>query len=215
MLAVGADGYARGWVAVALRDGRFERLELSGRFIDVLDLFPGAAAFGVDIPIGVPHRFPRPADLEAGQFVKPLTSSVFMTPPRAVLEAGSHSEATARMHELVGQGISRQSHGLGKRILEVEPVALEDQRVFEVHPEVSFRELATAPLPSKHTWTGFHRRHALLEAARIRLPSDLGRAPLIDVLDAAIAAWSADRFARGEALPLPDGTTKRIGAIWR
>jgi Protein of unknown function (DUF429) len=36
-----------------------------------------------------------------------------------------------------------------------------------------------------------------------------------DLLDAAIAAWSAARYARGEARPLPDGRVGRIGGIWR
>jgi hypothetical protein len=30
-----------------------------------------------------------------------------------------------------------------------------------------------------------------------------------------VAAWSAARYARGEALPLPEGHVDRIGAIWR
>ncbi|MGH3037461.1 MAG: DUF429 domain-containing protein [Gaiellaceae bacterium] len=39
--------------------------------------------------------------------------------------------------------------------------------------------------------------------------------PEADLLDAAVAAWSATRYARGEARPLPDGHVERIGAIWR
>jgi hypothetical protein len=35
------------------------------------------------------------------------------------------------------------------------------------------------------------------------------------VLDACVAAWSAERFARGAALPLPEGWDERIGAVWR
>jgi predicted RNase H-like nuclease len=35
-----------------------------------------------------------------------------------------------------------------------------------------------------------------------------------DLLDAAVAAWTAARFARGEARPLPAGHEARIGAIW-
>ena len=36
-----------------------------------------------------------------------------------------------------------------------------------------------------------------------------------DLLDATIAAWSAGRYARGEALALPEGETARVGTIWR
>ena len=36
-----------------------------------------------------------------------------------------------------------------------------------------------------------------------------------DLLDATVAAWSAKRYALGEALPLPRNPSARIGAIWR
>jgi predicted RNase H-like nuclease len=65
------------------------------------------------------------------------------------------------------------------------------------------------------------RRRRLLEQAGIVLPEDLGAASVVppdDVLDAAVAAWSALRIARGEALTLPaDPPIDRSGrkvAIW-
>jgi hypothetical protein len=36
-----------------------------------------------------------------------------------------------------------------------------------------------------------------------------------DLLDATVVAWTAARYARGEALALPEGASERIGAIWR
>jgi predicted RNase H-like nuclease len=85
--------------------------------------------------------------------------------------------------------------------------------VFEVHPEVSFRELVRRPLAPKRTAVGASERRLALAEAGIDLP-DLPY-PLEDVLDAAAAAWSANRYARGEALPLPAGHRERVGAIWR
>nr|WP_246594095.1 DUF429 domain-containing protein [Streptomyces auratus] len=53
------------------------------------------------------------------------------------------------------------------------------------------------------------------------LPDDLGdagRTPPDDVLDAAAAAWTADRIARGRARPLPNPPERTAGgcpvAIW-
>jgi hypothetical protein len=37
----------------------------------------------------------------------------------------------------------------------------------------------------------------------------------LDLLDAAAVAWTAARFARGDANPLPEDATARIGAIWK
>jgi hypothetical protein len=39
-------------------------------------------------------------------------------------------------------------------------------------------------------------------------------APLVDVLDTAVAAWSACRYADGRAEPLPAGRKERLGTIW-
>jgi predicted RNase H-like nuclease len=99
------------------------------------------------------------------------------------------------------------------RILEVEELAAIDPRIFEVHPEVSFRELAGQPLASKRTASGAAERRLALARVGIEVP-DLPY-PLEDVLDAAVSAWSAARYARGEALSLPRGHGERIGAIWR
>ena len=102
-----------------------------------------------------------------------------------------------------------QSYGLRTKLLEVERwVTDTGYRVVEVHPEVSFARLARAPLTtSKSTWAGFQRRAELLASAGIRLTGDLGTADaagIDDVLDAAVAAWTARRYARGLAICLPD-----------
>ena len=62
-------------------------------------------------------------------------------------------------------------------------------------------------------------RRRLLAAAGIALPDDLaaGGAAADDVLDAAVAAWSAMRKARGEAETLPADAPLQGGrsvAIW-
>ena len=47
------------------------------------------------------------------------------------------------------------------------------------------------------------------------MPASVARIAESDLLDAAVVAWSARRYARREAVPLPDGYSERIGAIWR
>src|SRR5205814_787729 len=114
-------------------------------------LLVDAQVVAVDIPIGLPTSGPRPADLAARRFVGPRASSVFTTPQRAVLEAPSYAEARRVATELTGKSIPAQTYALSRRILEVDEYAHTDERVIEVHPEVSFRELARRPLRSKHT----------------------------------------------------------------
>ena len=96
-------------------------------------------------------------------------------------------------------------------------------RVIEVHPELSFREMAGAPLElSKKSEDGIQHRRALLAAAGIHIPDDLqsvGGVAVDDLLDAAAAAWTAHRYAdqRARSVPPPelwqyDGA--RAIAIW-
>ena len=82
--------------------------------------------------------------------------------------------------------------------------------------------LAGKPLTlAKKTWGGQMHRRRLLEKAGILLPDDLvdaNEVPPDDVLDAAVAAWSAHRIACGEAISFPSEPSETDGsrriAIW-
>ena len=210
----GVDGYARGWVAVDL-DPEGNATARAARLLEEL-LDSEAAVVAVDIPIGIPEEGRREADVAAQRFLGARRSTVFFTPLRAVLEASTYEEARRVAVAATGKSISSQAYALRRRILEADPLARADARVVEVHPEVSFRELAGGPLRhSKHTSDGLRERRALLEGAGLALPERPRGVPEADLLDAAAAAWSAARYARGEARPLPEGHAGRIGAIWR
>ena len=209
----GVDMAGGGWAVVVLEGSRVVDTFRCDTFADAL--LVDAEVIAVDIPIGIPESGPRAADAAARRYVGPRASSVFTTPVRAVLEAPSYEEARRVAAELTGKSISAQAYALRRRILEVDEHAWTDERVIEVHPEVSFRELARRPLASKHTTGGLAERRALLEQAGLELPRAVPRLAEPDLLDATVAAWTAARYARGEALPLPEGHRERLGAIWR
>jgi predicted RNase H-like nuclease/predicted enzyme related to lactoylglutathione lyase len=213
-LRVAGVDLARGGLAVVVLDGnRVVEAFRCEAFAEAL--LVDAQVVAVDVPIGIPEAGSRPADESARRFVGPRAASVFTTPVRAVLEAPTYAQARGVASELTGKSISAQSYGLRRRILEVDEYARDDERVIEVHPEVSFRELAHRPLLSKHRTDGLAERRALLEQAGIEVPPFAPRLAEPDLLDATVAAWSARRYALGEAVPLPQGHTARIGAIWR
>ena len=209
----GVDMAGGGWAVVVLEGNEVVEAFRSETFAEAL--LVDAEVVGVDIPIGIPDSAPRAADADARRFVGARGSSVFPTPIRPVLEAPTYAEARAVAVRLTGKSVSAQSYGLRHKILEVDEHAARDERLIEVHPEVSFSELARRPLLSKHRTDGLAERRALLEEAGIELPESAPRIAEPDLLDATIAAWSAARYARGEALPLPEGHRNRIGAIWR
>jgi predicted RNase H-like nuclease len=223
-VVTGIDGCPKGWIAIVLTEGRFARAELAPTFADLLPRLADAGVIAVDIPIGLPDGSdPRLADVEAKKLLGKRASSVFTTPPGAVLEAPTCAEANRISRRLFDRGISQQSYALRTKIFEVDAVTAHDERICEVHPEVSFATINGAPLDhSKKSWHGHADRLCLLRDVGITIPADLGPAgatPPDDVLDAAAAAWSAHRIANGNAErvgePIPDLRPNRnAGFIW-
>lgn len=97
---LGVEAYKGGWVALRLANGAVDGCQLYGHISELIRDHSEAGVIGVDIPIGLPKRGQRQADLEARRFVGPRRSSVFPTPPRAVLEADSYENALAQAHAL-------------------------------------------------------------------------------------------------------------------
>ncbi len=206
---VGADVWKKGWVAVVTVDGWIASIDAYETMADLAAAEADAEIIAVDIPIGLPVAPPRPADAAARRFIGARSSSVFPTPPRDVLEAETYQEALRLSRKRYGIGLTAQSYALRRRILETDAVARTDQRLIEIHPEVTFRALAGRPLnSSKKSWNGHSERRRLLSGVGLslpdRLPDPVGTVPADDILDATAAAWSAGRYAAGAARSLPD-----------
>jgi predicted RNase H-like nuclease len=133
----------------------------------------------------------------------PRFSSVFPVAPGPALEAPDfeHGASIVLQERLERSALRAKIHETGI-------IAKHDDRVFEVHPEVSFWAMAGRHLQHpKWTWAGFWERLHSLRVQGIELPEDAGGASLAapdDVLDAAAAAWTAWRLARGIARPVPE-----------
>jgi predicted RNase H-like nuclease len=91
-------------------------------------------------------------------------------------------------------------------------------RVREIHPELSFRELAGAAMAHpKETAEGFEERRRRLQSAlpSATIPSRSAAGRLVpgadadDLLDAIVASWTASRVVRGQARILPEGGEER------
>jgi predicted RNase H-like nuclease len=209
---LGVDACKAGWVGIAL--GAPEPQAYVAADIESLvrraEQQGPLAVVAIDIPIGLPDTGQRRADDLARAAIGPRWPSVFMTPVRLALKAPDHPTASKINRKLAGKGISVQAFGLKVKLFEVERFASHDSHVvIEVHPEVSFAQMAGHSLTSrKSTWAGAERRRELLREHGIALSGDLGlagwNAGVDDVLDAGAAAWSARRFAAGEAISLPD-----------
>ncbi len=200
---LGVDGCPGGWVG-ALVDGPTLTWH-SGPFGALLAL--PAQVVAVDIPIGLPvggNR--RRADLEARTALGAQRSSVFLTPPRVVLDAPTQAEATLLSRAAGSVGVSIQTFYLLGKVAEVDALLRADPaaaaRTVEAHPEVSLRRLGGRVLPPKRTLEGGRARLEVLRTwlPDLELPAMLpGRARPDDCLDAVACAWTAARWLRGEA----------------
>ena len=212
---LGVDACRAGWVGIALSSGD-PRPYAAPTIRELTEQATADGPLGVvaiDIPVGLADSGRRRSDQLARAALGRRWPSLFMTPVREAVQAGDFPAALAASRRLAGEGISRQAFALGAKILDVDGwirgAAPPSARVVEAHPELSFAELAGAPLAArKSTWAGAERRRALLAQAGIILAGDLGPAGELagvdDVLDAAAAAWTARRVSQGTARCLPD-----------
>lgn len=223
MRVLGVDACRHGWVGVTLADGEVAGGTLAPSLAEVIGSVPDVRVVGVDMPLGLVEQGWRDADAAAVAVIGRRRSSLFRIPPRPVWDEVDFAAANQRCRELTGVGMSQQAWGLRTKLREANDGRRRWQGLlYEVHPEVSFRHLAGAPLPyAKTSWNGHAARRTLLRDHGVVLPDDLGatgRGAPDDVLDAAVAAWSAHRIATGRAVSYPDppqrtDTGERI-AIW-
>ncbi|MFD5860031.1 DUF429 domain-containing protein [Streptomyces chartreusis] len=208
VLGVDACG-KQGWVGIRVSDGGYAGSLVDVRLEALIERAGGVSVIAVDMPLGLVERGWRAADLGARVLLRERRSTVFLVAPRPAWLESEYVAAGDRCQELTGQRLSRQAWALAPKLLEARACRLADERIHEVHPELSFRALAggVPPAFAKKTWRGQNTRRALLAAAGVVLPDELGeadRVPADDVLDAAAAAWSADRIARGVAERVPE-----------
>lgn len=230
----GIDGCRAGWIGIVIDPGPSSGSTVLPRRVhgvfgtsidQLVARLPAVAVIAIDIPIHPPDDGMRSCDLAARRHLGGRKqSSLFITPTRAALEAGTYQAALERARAATSKGISMQAWALRSKILEVDAwMATAPCPVVEVHPEISFSRMTGAPiLASKSTWAGFTARTNALEAEGLTVPSDIGEAGIHarpdDVLDAAAAAWTAHRIASGTAVSFPDPPVTlpdgRTQAIW-
>ncbi|WP_432136678.1 MULTISPECIES: DUF429 domain-containing protein [unclassified Streptomyces] len=208
VLGVDACG-PQGWVGIGLTDGTYAGSLVAPRLATLVERAAEARVIAVDMPLGLVENGWRAADLAAKALLGARRHSVFLIAPAPAWQEADYVAAADRCQELTGQRLTKQAWALAPKLLEARSCWSADDRIHEVHPEVSFHALAGgAPLTfAKKTWRGQHVRRSLLAGAGIELPDALGeadRVPVDDVLDAAVAAWSARRIALGAAGRLPE-----------
>ena len=175
-------------------------------------------AVGIDMPVGIPDRGARECETLARRILSPQrTASVFSAPIRPILGMDDYREACSMRESIEGKRMSKQSFFIMDKILEVDTVVQTrrafGERVYEVHPEVSFAALGGGePMANpKRQQAGFDERYShlldvypqtILDEALEAFPR--GQVARDDVLDAFAVLWSTKRIALSTAERLPE-----------
>jgi predicted RNase H-like nuclease len=220
----GVDGCRIGWVAATqkLQSGECS-IAVYPSFAELLAETRDSEVIAVDIPIGLGDSAPRPTDVSARRFLGPRASSVFPAPCRASL-AGTHYEsASALSFAASGKKLTMQTYAIIPKIREVDSALRSDvtaqERIVEVHPEVSFAVLnGDQPMSNaKKRSAGKLERLALLptqfqSAFAAARPRWLHKhVATDDILDALVALWTAGRVRSGSARSFPPPPLVRDG----
>jgi predicted RNase H-like nuclease len=223
----GVDGCKAGWIAVTVEPGTFDGAEVAifNSFTELVAEAPASSLIAIDVPIGLPERAikgGREADWGAREFLGARRASVFPVPSRKAVYA--YEQGYGRVCDVAREtsdekrAVSKQLFGILRRIRQIDAALRQEpvlrERVFEVHPEVSFKVMNNdESLPERKKVKGrinpqgMQLRKELL--AKEGFPfSFLDQIPPQgaghdDFYDACACAWSAKRIVYGTARVFP------------
>ncbi len=210
LIVLGLDGCPFGWVGIEVEIGtRRTSIRYFKDFASLLSQSSSVNLIAIDIPIGLLEKGARACDQAARRLLgRPRASSVFPAPARAVLAAQNYPEACRLSLQAIGKKISIQTWHILEKVCEVDSVISSEHqdRIFEVHPEISFWAINTQQ-PMKHKKSSSAGRAERLKLLRSLYPDidgllaqlDRKKAAPDDLLDAAAAAWTAERISTGSA----------------
>lgn len=211
VLGVDARGRAPFWTA-SLRDGQLEGLEAFDDLPEALAAPADVETIAVDVPLG--HEDPegedeglRACDRAAFELLGEARDRYFALPPPAVFAADTYHDALATCRDRDWPHLEAPLWFARERLAALNRLAGEDERLVEVHPEVSFTHMGDEQMPAEHygdSWAALHERLQLLHVEGLRpetVEPDEGEPRA--ALDACAAAWSAHRTAAGRARRLP------------
>jgi len=205
-MIAGVDGCKDKWIAVVdLENGQTE-IRKPCSFLELyedrsLDLIV------IDIPIGLPGKGCRRADLEAKRFLKHRHVCVFPAPTRLILDCYSREEACERCIEVGDKRMNVFQWAIRPKVKDIDLVLRQhanvQERVREGHPEVTFALMnQNTPMLSKKKTAGLDDRIRLLRTHFPDLRTDVRH--LEDLLDAYALLWTARRIQLGSERRFPE-----------
>ena len=215
---IGIDGTSSGWIA-SIGNSKNKYVTKIEFFedLDKLLLLHPESIIVIDMPIELnKKKYLRKCDILAKKYLgKNFQSSIFIPPLKNILECATFQDANKLSKKIAGKGLSKQSWYLKNKIREVRELAKVSNKIYEGHPECSFKMLKTESLKAKKkSVLGIFERLDLLEKAgldplSVNLQFDNNSTIKIDdVLDSMVLFITALRIYEGNYLCLEKTGTK-------
>ena len=209
---IGVDGTSTGWVASI---GSSQKKGLSTiKFLENLDEifldYPDSVVV-IDMPIELNEKnYLRECDILAKRYLgNNFQSSIFIPPLKKVLKCDNYEQANSLSKKIAGKGLSKQSWHLKNKISEVQDLCKLSNKIYEGHPECSFKMLKNASLEAKKkSVKGIFERLDLLRkvgldplSTSLKLENN-SAIKIDDVLDSMVLFITALRIVEGNHLCL-------------
>ena len=215
---IGIDGTSSGWIA-SIGNSKNKYVTKIKFFKDLDELLShhSESIIVIDMPIELNEKkYLRKCDILAKKYLgKNFQSSIFIPPLKNILECATFQDANKLSKKIAGKGLSKQSWYLKNKIREVRELAKVSNKIYEGHPECSFKMLKTESLKAKKkSVLGIFERLELLEKAgldplSVNLQFDNNSTIKIDdVLDSMVLFITALRIYEGNYLCLEKAETK-------
>ena len=209
---IGIDGTSTGWVASIgnTKNKCLSIIKFSEKLERLLSDYPSSVVV-IDMPIELNKKnYLRTCDVLAKKYLgKAFQSSIFIPPLKRVLKCTTYQRANELSKKITGKGLSKQSWHLKSKISEVQQISKLSDKVYEGHPECSFKMLKKEPLKAKKkSVSGIFERLDLLKrvgldplSVNLRLENN-SSIKIDDVLDSMVLFVTALRIVEGNYLCL-------------
>ena len=209
---IGVDGTSSGWIASIGSSGDrcLSTIKFSKDLNKLLSDYPDSIVV-IDMPIELNKKnYLRTCDVLAKKYLgKAFQSSIFIPPLERVLKCKTYQEANELSKKIAGKGLSKQSWHLKNKISEVQDLCKFSYKIYEGHPECSFKMLKNEPLDAKKKSVKgiFERLNLLKKAGLDPLSTSLNlqnssAIKIDDVLDSMVLFITALRIVEGNHLCL-------------
>ena len=204
---IGIDGTSSGWIASigSSKDKCVSFITISENLNKLLSDYPNSVVV-IDMPIELNKKnYLRECDVLAKRYLgKSFQSSIFIPPLKRVLECTDYQEANMLSKKITGKGLSKQSWNLKSKISEVQGISKLSNKIYEGHPECTFKMLKDETLKAKKkSVVGIFERLGILKKAGLdplSITLHLERTATIkidDVLDSMVLFITASRIFEG------------------